>query len=205
MKPRMTLAFFAAILACAVYLASAVLAYSRYPLRYSPLTHWLSDLGNRDVNAAGAAYYNAGILVVAALLLLWFIGLRQWRVPPNRLQPWLLLVAQSAGALGALAVAMSAVFPIDMLQAHAFWSRAHYMMLAMGFGFSVAALACNPRFPRPLLYIGTLAAFSPLATLIAGDVYWLEWVSVGLFLAYVGSVGVSSVGPREAAGRPPAR
>jgi hypothetical protein len=102
-------------------------------------------------------------------------------------------------------VAMSAVFPIDMLQAHAFWSRAHYMMLAMGFGFSVAALACNPSFPRPLLYVGTLAAFSPLGTLIAGDVYWLEWVSVGLFLAYVSSVGVSSICRREATGRPTTR
>jgi hypothetical protein len=80
---------------------------------------------------------------------------------------------------------MSLLVPIDMLAQHAFWSRVHYMMLAMGFGFSVAVLAVHPDFPRPLLHLGTLAAFSPLATWIAGDTYWLEWISVGLFLACV--------------------
>jgi predicted Na+-dependent transporter len=78
-------------------------------------------------------------------------------------------------------------------------------MLAMGFGFSVAALARNPSYPRPLLYVGTIAAFSPLATLFAGDVYWLEWVSVGFFLIYVTSVGVSSMRRKEVPGRPTPR
>jgi len=205
MKLRWDLAFYSATLASAVYLASAGLAYSQYPGGYSPSTNWLSDLGDRNVNIDGASYYNAGILIVAALLFLWFIGLSQWRVPANRPQPWFLLIAQVAGALGSLAVAMSAVFPIDLFQAHAFWSRAHYMMLAMGFGFSVAALACNPSYPRPLLYVGTIAAFSPLATLLAGDVYWLEWVSVGFFLIYVTSVGVSSMRRKEVPGRPTPR
>lgn len=192
MKPRSALIFFSAILACGVYLLSAVLAYGRYPLPYSPLSNWLSDLGDRSVNIVGAIYYNVGIIIVAVLLLGWFLGLTAWRDKTRKLQPWLLRIAQVAGGLGALAVAMSAVFPIDLFQLHAFWSKAHYMMLAMGFGFSVAALAQNRRFPRLLLYIGTLAAFSPLATLIAGNVYWMEWVSVGLFLLYVMSVGVSS-------------
>jgi hypothetical protein len=200
-KRRMTLPFFSAVLACSTYLVSATLSYARYPVPYSPLTHWLSDLGDRSANPDGAVYYNVGILTVAALLFIWFLGLSEWKVSTSRPQFSFLWIAQVSGALGALAVAMSAVFPIDMFQAHAFWSRAHYMMLAMGFGFSVAALACNPEFPRILLYVGTLASFSPLATLVAGDVYWMEWVSVGLFLLYVMSVGISSL---RLTRRPPA-
>jgi hypothetical protein len=192
MKPRSATAFRSAALACTVYVVSTALSYARYPLPYSPRTHWLSDLGNRTVNPSGAVYYNVGVLAVGALLLLWFVGLWGWRDGTSRPQLVFLLIAQVAGSLGALAVAMSALFPIDMLQAHAFWSHAHYMMLAMGFGFSVAALARNPRFPRPLLYVGTLASFSPLATWVAGDVYVLEWVSVGLFLLYVMAVGIAS-------------
>lgn len=191
MRHRWDLTCIAGVLACIVYLVSAGLAYSRYPLAFSPSTHWLSDLGDRAVSVVGAPYYNAGILITGPLVFLWFVGLSRWRVPGNRRQRWYLLISQAAGALGALAILMSAIFPIDMLAQHAFWSRVHYMMLAMGFGFSVAALAVHPTFPRPLLYLGTLAAFSPLATWIAGDTYWLEWISVGLFLAYVLSVGLA--------------
>lgn len=191
MRHRWDLTCISGVLACIVYPVSAGLAYSRYPLAFSPSTHWLSDLGDRAVSAGGAPYYNAGILITGPLVFLWFVGLSQWRVPGNLRQRWYLLISQAAGALGALAILMSAVFPIDMLAQHAFWSRVHYMMLAMGFGFSVAALAVHPNFPRPLLYLGTLAAFSPLATWIAGDTYWLEWISVGLFLAYVLLVGLA--------------
>ena len=192
MKRRCPLVCVSAVLACGLYLACAALAYTRYPLPFSPAAHWLSDLGDRRINPQGAPFYNVGIIALGFILFLWFMGLAHWRVEANRPQRWLLGVAQAAGTLGSISVSMSGVFPIDLLQQHAFWSRAHYMMLAMGFGFSVTALAHHPRFPRPLLYLGTLAAFSPLATLLGGEVYWLEWLSVGLFLVYVLLVGMAS-------------
>jgi hypothetical membrane protein len=196
---RHALSSFSAVLACLIYVVCAALAYARYPLPYSPSANWLSDLGNRAINVQGAPFYNVGIVITGLLLIVWFLALSHWRVDSSRPQRWLLLLAQLAGALGGISVTMSAVYPIDMFQQHAFWSRAHYMTLAMGFGFSVAAVRYHPRFPRLLLYLGTLAAVSPLASLLLGDVYWLEWVAVGLFLAYVLSVGISSWATRRPA------
>ena len=191
MHSRYSVSYVSAILACVSYLAFTTLAYIRYPSPYSPGANWLSDLGNETVNVLGARFYNAGVIATASFLLVWFLGLSEWRVQGPSLQKWFLLVATMAGTVGVLGLIMSAVYPISMYQQHSFWSHVHFMALAMGFGFSVAALRYYPRFPRPLLYLGTFAAVLPLFGLAFGSVYWLEWVSVGMFLAYVLSVGFS--------------
>ncbi len=192
MRTRYPICHFSAILVSVSYLSFAVLARVLYPSRFSPSSNWLSDLGNRSVNVPGARFYNTGIIVTALFLIVWFLGLSQWRVQGSAPQKWLLRVAMVAGTLGCLSLALSALYPIDMFAEHAFWSHAHFMMLAMGFGFSVASLRYHPRFPRKFLYLGTAAAMSPLFVLVLDRIFFLEWLAVGLFLAYVLSVGFST-------------
>ena len=192
MTSRYPISYVSAILTSISYLVFSTLAYIQYPPPFSPSDHWLSDLGSRTLNVLGARFYNTGIIVTALFLLVWFLCISQWRVTNPSPQNWFLLVAKITGAAGALSLVMSAVYPINMLQQHSFWSHAHFMLLAMGFGFSVASLRYHPRFPRPLLYLGTAAAMSPLFVLAFGELYILEWVTVGIFLAYVLSVGISA-------------
>jgi hypothetical membrane protein len=192
MTSRYPISYVSAILASTSYLVFSGLAYIQYPPPYSPSANWLSDLGDQTVNVLGARFYNTGIILTASFLIVWFLGLSQWRIQSPSPQNWLLLITKIAGTMGCLSLIMSAVYPINLYQQHSFWSRAHFMMVAMGFGFSVASLRYHPRFPRLLLYLGTTAAVSPLFALAFGNLYFLEWVTVGLFLAYVLSVGFST-------------
>jgi hypothetical membrane protein len=192
MTSRYPASYVSAILTSISYLVFSALAYIQYPPPFSPSANWLSDLGNETANVLGARFYNTGIILTGSLLLVWFLGLSEWRIQGPSPQNWLLLVTKIAGTMGALSLIMSAVYPINMYQQHSFWSHAHFMMLAMGFGFSVASLRYHPRFPRLLLYLGTTTAVSPLFVLAFGSLYFLEWVTVGLFLAYVLSVGFST-------------
>jgi hypothetical membrane protein len=192
MNSRYPINFVSAILASTAYVFFSTLAYIQFPPPFSPSDHWLSDLGSQTLNVLGARFYNAGVIVTALFMLVWFVGLSQWRMQGLSAQKWPLLVAQMAGMAGELALIMSAVYPINMYQQHSFWSHAHFMMLAMGFGFSVASLRYHPRFPRLLLYLGTAAAVSPFFVLAFDSLYILEWVAVALFLAYVLAVGFST-------------
>jgi hypothetical membrane protein len=192
MNSRYPINFVSAILTGIAYLFFSTLAYIQFPPPFSPSDYWLSDLGSQTLNPLGAWFYNTGVIITASFMLVWFLGLSQWRISGPSAQKWLLSVAQIAGLAGELALIMSAIYPINMYQQHSFWSHAHFMMLAMGIGFSVASLRYHPRFPRPLLYLGTAAAVSPFFVLAFDSLYILEWVAVSLFLAYVLAVGFST-------------
>ena len=76
----------ASILIVLCYLTFAILAYIQFPLPYSPLTNWLSDLGNVDLNPHGATLYNIGIISTAVLLVSFFLGLIVWKMEKNKIQ-----------------------------------------------------------------------------------------------------------------------
>jgi hypothetical membrane protein len=80
MKRHPSLSFVTGMFAVVCYLAFALLAFSRYPLPYSPLSNWLSDLGNANLNPSGAPFYNIGIVATGGLLLLFFLGLSEWKL-----------------------------------------------------------------------------------------------------------------------------
>ncbi len=97
MKRPYSLSFAASLLATVSYLTCALVAFSRYPLPYSPLNNWLSDLGNVDVNPAGALFYNIGIVTTGLLLVLFFLGLSVWKMSTNRIQQLMLHLTQGFG------------------------------------------------------------------------------------------------------------
>lgn len=194
MKSRFPINFFSAILCSVAYVVLAILAYSQYPRSFSPESNWLSDLGNQIENPMGAVFYNIGVILTAVFLGIWFTaGLSQWRLENNAVHQRLLMISQTAGLLAAFSLIMSALYPINLLQVHSFWSRIHFMMFAMGFGFSVAALRYHPKLSKASLYFGTGAALLPTLMLTFGKAFWLEWIAVGLFITYVLSVGKASL------------
>ena len=194
MKPRFSICFYSGFPAAVIYITSTILAYTRYPLPFTPPRNWLSDLGNQIDNPEGAAFYNAGVILAALLQAIWFAGLSQWRLEHAPAHQRLLIVAQFSGLLASFALIMSALNPINMPEIHSFWSQIHFMISGIAFGFSVAALRYHPRFSNGILYFGMGAGLLPFLMFIfnKGQIYWLEWIAVGFFLLYILIVGNTS-------------
>ena len=192
MKRHYTLSFVTGIFAIVCYMAFAFLAFSRYPLPFSPMSNWLSDLGNADLNPSGALFYNIGIFITGGMLLLFFLGLSQWKMEKNLLQNIMLFVMQGFGILGALAMLMSGFYPINFFALHSVFSTCLYILLGTSFAFSVAALRYHPTCPRWLLIVGALTALVAMLYGIFHTVTALEWVTVALFLCYVGLLGAET-------------
>jgi hypothetical membrane protein len=186
MKKHLTLSFVSGLFAIVCYLACALLAYAHYPLPYSPLKNWLSDLGNPDLNPSGALFYNIGIIATAVVLPPFFLGLSRWKMEHNRAQRIMLFLTQGFGILGALAMLMSGLYPINSPALHGFFSICLYILLGTAFAFSVAALRYHPACPRWLLIV---CAFTALVDMLSGvfhTVTVLEWVTVALLLCSLG-------------------
>ncbi|MHB0878719.1 MAG: DUF998 domain-containing protein, partial [Anaerolineae bacterium] len=160
--PRIRLA--SGVFAIACYVMFAAIAYARFPLPYSPLHNWLSDLGNPTVSPSGAPFYNAGIAVTALVLLVFFLslsGLDLGRGGPQRAMTYLTV---GFGCAGTLAMLISAAYPIDQPAVHSLASMGLYIGFGTAFAFSVAALRYHRRCPRWLLAFGVTVALAGMAT-----------------------------------------
>jgi hypothetical membrane protein len=185
MKSYRLLALTGGILGVLCYLAFAILAWSRYPQAFSPANNWLSDLGNPTLNPHGAFFYNSGVVVTGLLLLAFFVGLWAWRIESNGRQRFLLRLTQALGALGALAMLLSGVYPETFPELHGFLSGALYILIGTAFVFSVFALRYVPACPRWLLFFGVLTGAVDILYGALHNVRPLEWATVALFLCYV--------------------
>ena len=174
------------------YVLFTVIAYCRYPMAYSPLTNWLSDLGSHVLNPHGAVFYNTGIVITGLLIFIFFLGLRRLIIKDNRRQKAMVFVTQGFGFLGAIALIMSAVYSIDVLNLHSFWSVSMYVMLGTAFGFSVAALRYHPACPKWLLACGIIVALTDILSGVFGASHTMEWVTVALFLFYVSAIVIGT-------------
>ncbi len=172
------------------YLVFALVAFGKYAGPYGPTKNWLSDLGSTMLNPAGAAYYNTGIILTGLSVLLFFLGFSQLRIPGNRKQYSMLLVMQLFGVLGSFSLIMSAIYPIDALSSHRFWSISLYVMLGTAFAFSVSALRYHRTWPRWLLVIGVLVALVDILSGVFGTSCVMEWITVALFLFYVSASSI---------------
>jgi hypothetical membrane protein len=198
MKEQQPISFFASLIALFAYLAFALLAFSQFPGIYSPLSNWLSDLGNIDLNPKGAVFYNTGVISTGILLVLFFAGLVRWKMPARRVQKAMLLTTQVFGLLGSLAMVMSAVYPINHIAEHRFWSISLYILLGTAFVFSVFAFRYHSSFPRWVLALGIVIGAVDISSGIFQSTYWIEWVTVALFLGYILIIGIETRAVRAA-------
>lgn len=192
MKQYPNISYIAGNLAVLCYLAFAFLAFIQYPMPFSPIKNWLSDLGNVILNPGGAAFYNIGIVLTALLLMMFFLGLSKWKIMNNKIQVIMLLLTQAFGILGSICMVMSALYPINFLETHSFWSTSLWILLSTGFVFSVAMLRYHQNIPGWLLILGISTALMVILTSFLPTIYALEWISLFLFLSYVSLVGLKT-------------
>jgi hypothetical membrane protein len=185
MKINKQVSLILSILVVVVYLIMTILALSRYTESFSPVSNWLSDLGNRKISPDGSIFYNVGIFISGSLLLLFFISLGSNRMEGKRAQNIMLLLTQIFGIIGSIAMIMTGVFSIDNPQTHSLFSEILRICLGTAFAFSVAALRYQKGINRWILIIGVLAVLTDLlVSVLFNKTQLLEWPVISLFLIY---------------------
>jgi hypothetical membrane protein len=137
---------------------------------YSPLNHWVSELGQTGVSDL-AIVFNFGLVIGGILFAIFMIGLAAARSGLLR------LVYGALGVVAGIAGALVGIFPMNNLDAHGKAALTFFVL-----GWVVVGLASidflrdrDPRFPWWLAIIGalTVAAFLGflvvLAPLLGGD------------------------------------
>jgi len=184
----------AGIAAVVVYLVFALVAFLEYPGAYGPLTNWLSDLGNPLDNPSGAIFYRLGCMLSGAALILFHLKLGIWN-PGSKRTRVLLTVAQCTGVFSAVCLIITGIFPLGTSTGiHSLWSMMLYISLGFFLTFSATALMKNPAFKKGFGYYAFLtAAVNFVFGAILHEMFWAEWISVGMFIAYVLMVAYNSM------------
>jgi hypothetical membrane protein len=171
-----------AIALCAVYLVLSMVAAFAYPGSFEPLHHWLSDLGNRRLNPAGAIWYRTASVAGGILMGATFLALDPWK--PARGSRLLAFEAMEVlGLIAGLGFLMTGIYPEDIDALHRDWSRVIFA------AFIAAAVVSLYGLPRKVSRRVGLDA-SVAACLVSGSLYgaigatWLEWSTVGCFLCF---------------------
>ena len=182
--PVTTIAGAASITVC-VSLAGA--AYVFYPWAFSPMTNWISDLGNTWLNPRGSMLFRADMVVVGIGLSIFFLGLRALTHGQSLLTRILIVMAQLSGLVASLALAMTGVFSENQASAHALWATVLFVSLAVTVMMLGWGVLSHPGVPTWIGYFA-LAAFAVDIVSIVARSYWLEWVAVPLLLLIVAQV-----------------
>jgi hypothetical membrane protein len=184
----------AGIAAAIVYLVFALVAFLKYPVAYSPLTNWLSDLGNPLENPSGAIFYRLGCMLSGIALILFYVKLGIWN-KGNKRTLVLLTVAQCAGVISAVCLIVTGIFPLGTSTGiHSLWSMMLYISLGFFLTFSATALMKNPAFKRGFGYYAFVSAGANFAFgAFLHETFWAEWISVGMFIVYVLMIAYNSV------------
>jgi len=183
----------AGIAAVVIYLIFALVAFLKYPGAYGPLTNWLSDLGNPLANPSGAIFYRLGCMLSGAALILFYLKLSIWN-PGSKKTRVLLTIAQYTGAFSAVCLIITGIFPLGTsTEIHSLWSMMLYISLGFFLTFSATALMGNPAFKKGFGYYAFLtAAVNFVFGAILHEIFWAEWTSVSMFVAYVLMVAYNS-------------
>jgi hypothetical protein len=184
----------AGIAAVVVYLILALVAFLKYPAAYGPLTNWLSDLGNPLDNPSGAIFYRLGCMLSGAALILFYLKLGIWNTASKRTRV-LQTIAQFTGVFSAVCLIVTGIFPLGTsTEIHSLWSMMLYISLGFFLTFSATALMRNIAFKKGFGYYAFLtAAVNFIFGALLHEIFWAEWISVGMFIAYVLMIAYNSI------------
>jgi hypothetical membrane protein len=172
---------------------------------YSPLNHWVSELGELGVSQLAPAF-NAGVIISGTCLVIFMYGLATSRTA------WLRIVYGAAGAIAGVAGALVGIFPMNNLAPHGLAALTFFDAGWIAVGLASIDFVRRPdaRFPRWLAVIGALTVVvfltfvaslasqlgnAGLAAPAARPAVWivpsLEWLVLIGILAWVCATGVT--------------
>ncbi len=121
------------------YCLFTVISWILYPFEFTPMTHYLSRLGNFDYSPFGAIFYNLGCILAGLALIPFFIGFRIWYRGQMRVN-FILSIGQGLGILSGIALIMIGVFSenqgaLHMLASSVFFLLNFFVLLVLSIAF----------------------------------------------------------------------
>ena len=155
----------------------------------TPLTNWLSDFGNPQINPLGAIFYNIGCIIVAALLIIFYIGLFQWYKNEKIRKKYIIsyVGAQISGIISSIFLVLASIFPLGTYTPlHSRFGMLHMIGLDSFIIFIAIAFMINPDLKKSIGIFGFfLAIFNIITTNAFSSLYIAEWVYFLLFMVYI--------------------
>jgi hypothetical protein len=186
MKRLGTVSYLAVTAVC-IYLAFTCVSLLFYPIAYSPLNNWLSDLGNPTKNPSGAIYYEIGGVLTSITLLLFFAGMYTWNTG-NRKMKIFLTLSQVTGFVLALSFMITALFPLVVNDSvHSLFSIMLFVFIGFFEIFSASAIRRNPAQKHIAIFgfIIAIVNFGLGVSFNFANLFVGEWIMIGLFIAYI--------------------
>jgi hypothetical membrane protein len=173
----------AGILVILFYCAFTFTSIVLFPRPVSPMSDWLSDLGNSSYNPQGAIFYNVGCVLTGLALFPFFAGFYYWYTD-EKWRKSLIMITQAVGFIAAFALMMIGVFSEDAGAIHHLWSLVFFVFNLLVFILANVSLMTHRKFIRPIGYYGLIVAVINL--LLVGLAYTsiLEWFTVFTALGY---------------------
>ena len=174
----------AGILVILFYCAFTFTSIVLFPRPVSPMSDWLSDLGNSSYNPQGAIFYNVGCVLTGLALFPFFAGFYYWYTD-EKWRKSLIMITQAVGFIAAFALMMIGVFSEDAGAIHHLWSLVFFVFNLLVLILANVSLMTHRKFIRPIGYYGLIVAVINL--LLVGLAYTsiLEWFTVFTALGYV--------------------
>ncbi|MBA7507496.1 hypothetical protein ES706_06215 [subsurface metagenome] len=183
----------AGISVIAIYCIFTFTSFALFSSPFSPLTHWLSDLGNSmmNYNPQGAIFYNLGCIFTGIVLFPFFAGLNKWYINENRVKA-ILVATQILGFFSAISLMMIGVFSEEFPQEHQFWGSIFFILTLLILILGNFSFLKHPNFLKPFAYYGFVVAATNLILLIIVFIplYFptIEWFTVFSSLSFVGVI-----------------
>jgi hypothetical membrane protein len=174
----------AGILVILFYCAFTFTSIVLFPRPVSPMSDWLSDLGNSSYNPQGAIFYNVGCVLTGLALFPFFAGFYYWYTD-EKWRKSLVMITQAVGFIAAFALMMIGVFSENAGAIHHLWSLAFFVSNLFVLILANVSLMTHRKFIRPIGYYVLIVAVINL--LLVGLAYTsiLEWFTVFTALGYV--------------------
>jgi len=182
--------FLVILLFCIFTLASAV----RYPVAFSPMDNWLSDLGTMKKNPAGYVYFNVGCILTGVSTLFLVSGMDAWQVKDNKR---LFEAGRAFGVFSAFTLMLIGAFD-ENTPYHTMLSLTFFLMLGLFLVLINISLWKHPAYKRWIGYYAIVVVAIDVILAVTFVVYehapiW-EWLAVFGALAWVGMLAHSMRG-----------
>lgn len=160
-----------------------------YSTNINPLTNWLSDFGNPLKNPSGALFYNTGCTIVAALLVVFYIGIYQWYKNHKIGKKYIIsyISAQISGIIAAIFLVLASIFPLGTnTDLHSTCSLINMIGMDCFMSFTAIAFLMNSNIKKWIGIYGYLSAiFNIVTTNAFSSLYIAEWIYFLLFMIYL--------------------
>lgn len=178
------------ILTVVGYLVFSAVAFLHYPSSFSPITNWLSDLGNYSLNPAGAIMYDAGVFLTGLMIAGFSLSYLLWGSELAGKGKVLLGIGIASGLAAGGSLAATGFFPLPT-PVHGTLGMLFQINMGDLIIFSTVALLRHPRYVRPIAVVAFAAAVADFNFSVLNNTPLFEWLDIGLFLTWAALMTVN--------------